>query len=168
MKWKFRKTLIGLRKWSNKYRYGLWRNRNVLSALKEMKMIRCAISLLYSVLWIRRSNAHWCFARDIGIKNTSPVIRLNSAIYSCLSPVERQVNLIRMMRVLKSHLTELRPLGITHGGMVQFCLWNLSTLLKLLKTWIILYINLEVQAIMVIGRSSTYMFPQRRKKIMKR
>ena len=28
--------------------------------------------------------------------------------------------------------------------------------------------NLEVQAIMVIGRSSTYMFPQRRKKIMKR
>ena len=43
-----------------------------------------------------------------------------------------------------------------------------GTVLKLLKTWIILYINLEVQAIMVIGRSSTYMFPQRRKKIMKR
>ncbi len=40
--------------------------------------------------------------------------------------------------------------------------------MKLLKTWIILYINLEVQAIMVIGRSSTYMFPQRRKKIMKK
>ena len=43
-------------------------------------------------------------------------------IYSCLSPVERPVNLIRMMRVLKSHLTGLRPLGITHGGTVQFCL----------------------------------------------